>query len=135
MPGGVIARRKDHYPVSSHLGQYLYHYHRYADIPVVYDNLAHFGESFPYENPAGRETLWQTVVYPPETRAELYAKTGGFTLKRVLSVSEGGRDTPPMPMMMVAKMAPQADAVPFMAGEQDIRATVNMTWEIEPAGK
>ena len=70
-----------------------------------------------------------------ETRAELYAKTGGFTLKRVLSVSEGGRDTPPMPMMMVAKMAPQADAVPFMAGEQDIRATVNMTWEIEPAAK
>lgn len=74
MPGGVIARRKEHYPVSSHLGQYLYHYHRYADIPVVYDNLAHFGESFPYENPAGRETLWQTVVYPPEARAELHAR-------------------------------------------------------------
>jgi uncharacterized protein YggE len=28
-----------------------------------------------------------------------------------------------------------ADTVPFAAGEQDIRATVNITWEIEPAAK
>ncbi|MCM5557594.1 SIMPL domain-containing protein [Pleomorphomonas sp. JP5] len=69
-----------------------------------------------------------------ETRAELYAKTGGFTLKRILSISEGGADTPPVPMMM-AKMTTQAEAVPFMAGQQDIRATVHMTWEIEPATK
>jgi Uncharacterized conserved protein len=70
-----------------------------------------------------------------EARAALYARTGGFTLKRVLAVSEGTQDQqPPMPMMM-AKAAPQAESVPFAAGEQDIRATVNMTWEIEPAAK
>lgn len=69
-----------------------------------------------------------------ETRAELYARTGGFTLKRILSISEGGENAPPMPMMMT-KAAPQAEAVPFMAGEQDIRAIVHMTWEIEPAAK
>lgn len=69
-----------------------------------------------------------------ESRADLYAKTGGFTLKRILAISEGGEATPPMPMMMT-KAAPQSDAVPFSAGEQDIRATVNITWEIEPAVK
>lgn len=69
-----------------------------------------------------------------ETRAALYAKTAGFTLKRILSVSEGTQDHPPMPMMM-AKAAPQGDSVPLAAGEQDIRATVNVTWEIEPAAK
>ncbi len=69
-----------------------------------------------------------------ETRAQLYAKTGGFTLKRILSISEGGQDRPPMPMMM-AKAAPSADAVPLSTGEQDIRATVNVTWEIEPIAK
>jgi len=68
-----------------------------------------------------------------ETRAELYAKTGGFTLKRILAVSEDAQDHPPVPMMM-AKAA-MADAVPFAAGEQDIRATVNITWEIEPAAR
>ncbi len=69
-----------------------------------------------------------------EARADLYAKTGGFTLKRILSISEGSQNHPPMPMMM-AKAAPQSDSVPFAAGEQDIRATVNVTWEIEPATK
>lgn len=69
-----------------------------------------------------------------ETRAELYAKTGGFTLKRILAVSEGAQDRPPVPMMM-AKAASMADTVPFAAGEQDIRATVNITWEIAPAAK
>ncbi|WP_026792191.1 SIMPL domain-containing protein [Pleomorphomonas oryzae] len=69
-----------------------------------------------------------------ETRADLYAKTGGFTLKRILAISEGGEANPPMPMMM-AKAAPQSDSVPLSAGEQDIRATVNITWEIEPAAK
>lgn len=69
-----------------------------------------------------------------ETRADLYAKTGGFTLKRILAISEGSEASPPMPMMM-AKAAPQSDSVPLSAGEQDIRATVNITWEIEPAAK
>lgn len=69
-----------------------------------------------------------------ESRAALYAQTAGFTLKRILSISEGTQDRPPMPMMM-AKAAPQGDSVPLAAGEQDIRATVNVTWEIEPAAK
>ncbi|WP_165790956.1 SIMPL domain-containing protein [Pleomorphomonas carboxyditropha] len=69
-----------------------------------------------------------------ETRAELYARTGGFTLKRIVAVSEGSQDRPPMPMMM-AKAVPQAESVPIAAGEQDIRATVNVTWEIEPAAQ
>ncbi|WP_370677067.1 SIMPL domain-containing protein [Pleomorphomonas sp. PLEO] len=69
-----------------------------------------------------------------ETRAALYAQTAGFTLKRILSVSEGTQDRPPMPMMM-AKAAPQSDSVPLAAGEQEIRATVNVTWEIEPTAK
>lgn len=69
-----------------------------------------------------------------ETRAALYAQTAGFTLKRILAISEGGQQNPPMPMLM-AKAAPQGDSVPLATGEQDIRATVNVTWEIEPAAK
>lgn len=70
-----------------------------------------------------------------ETRSALYAKAGGFALKRVLAVSEGSDNRPPMPMMM-AKASPMAtDSVPLAVGEQDIRVTVNITWEIEPAAK
>ena len=67
----IISRRKQHYPVSQWLGQYLYHFGRYSDIPLVYDELLRFTGSIPYENPSGKETLWLTVMYPPEVMMEL----------------------------------------------------------------
>jgi len=70
----MITRRKEHYEPTTHLGQYLYHFGRYTEIPLVYDELAHFTDSIPYENPDGDETLWQTVMYPAEMRDELYSK-------------------------------------------------------------
>jgi hypothetical protein len=83
----MITRKKEHCDVSTYLGQYLYHYDRYSQIPLVYDDLAHFNESIPYENPQGEETLWQTVMYPPETRADLHAR-----LTRIYAVLKIGGD-------------------------------------------
>ena len=69
--GGMISRRKEKYPVSASLRQYLHHFGRHADVPLVYDDLLRFTAFMPYENPSGQETLWMTVVYPPEVMAEL----------------------------------------------------------------
>ena len=71
----LIQRRKKMYPVSASLGQYLHHFGRLSQIPLVYDDLTHFEASIPYENPRGQETLWLTVVYNPETMAELRPNT------------------------------------------------------------
>jgi hypothetical protein len=70
----MITRKKQHYPVSPRLGQYLYRYGRYSDIPLVYDDLLRYTEAMPYENPDGEETLWLTVMYPPEARPELHER-------------------------------------------------------------
>jgi hypothetical protein len=67
----MISRKKERYPVSPSLLQYLQHYGRRAEIPPIYDDLLRFTTAIPYENPSGRETLWLTVAYPPETMAEL----------------------------------------------------------------
>lgn len=67
----IIARRKLKYPVSPLLRQYLYHFDRQREIPQVYDELRRFSGGMPYEDPRGRETLWVTVMYPPEVIAEL----------------------------------------------------------------
>ena len=67
----MISRRKEKYPVSPSLLQYLHHFGRRADIPIVYDDLLRFDTSMPYENPSGRETLWLSVAYAPEVMAEL----------------------------------------------------------------
>ena len=67
----MIAQRKIRYPVSQPLRQYLYHFDRQRDIPRVYSELGRFTGAIPYEDPQGRETLWLTVMYPPEVFAEL----------------------------------------------------------------
>ena len=70
----MISRRKEKYPVSPSLMQYLHHFGRRAEIPVVYDDLLRFTASMPYENPSGPETLWLTVAYEPSVMAELQPK-------------------------------------------------------------
>lgn len=67
----VISRRKELFPVSAPLRQYLCRFDRQSDIPVVYNELCRFSGAIPYEDPSGRETLWQTVFYPPEVMEEL----------------------------------------------------------------
>lgn len=67
----MITRRKIRYPVSPSLRQYLYHFDRQRDIPRVYSELLRFSGAIPYENPLGEETLWLTVMYPPEVLEEL----------------------------------------------------------------
>lgn len=70
----MISRKKEHYPLAQSLGQYLFRFGRYSPIPLVYDDLLRFTGSIPYEDPSGRETLWLTVMYPPEVFAELRPK-------------------------------------------------------------
>jgi hypothetical protein len=70
----VIARQKQKYPVSQSLRQYLYHFDRQRDIPKVYDELRRFSGAIPYEDPTGRETLWLSVMYPPDVFAELRSR-------------------------------------------------------------
>lgn len=67
----MIAKRKIRYPISPSLWQYLYHFDRQRDIPKVYDDLRRFTGAVPYEDPTGRETLWFSVMYPPDVLAEL----------------------------------------------------------------
>lgn len=70
----MITRRKIQYPICHRLHQYLYHFGRHSDIPLVYDDLLRFTGSIPYEDIHGNETLWLTVMYPMEDRQELNDK-------------------------------------------------------------
>ena len=70
----MISRRKQFYPISPPLWQYLYHFDRTPDIPLIYDDLLRFAGSIPYEDPRGKETLWLTVFYDPEHMRELRPK-------------------------------------------------------------
>ncbi|WP_262246474.1 hypothetical protein [Parapedobacter soli] len=67
-----ISRKKPVYGVSPALRKYLRHYEREARMPIGYEDLLDFYESSPVMDKNGRDTLWETPVYPPHVQENLY---------------------------------------------------------------
>ena len=65
-------------------------------------------------------------------RAELYARSLGLRVARIVSVSESGGFAvpPPMPVMMEARMA-AAPATKIEPGEQKLQVSLSMTFELQ----
>ncbi len=62
-------------------------------------------------------------------KATLYAKAAGAKLGRVVAIIEQGASAPPRPL---AAMRAGAAAVPVAPGEQQLRATVSVSYELVP---
>jgi uncharacterized protein YggE len=88
------------------------------------------GLSFGNSDDAGlRDEARQLAVADARRRATLYAEAAGGELGRVLSITEAGAPQP-RPEMRTLAMA-DAYAVPLAAGENEIRAVVNVVFELE----
>jgi uncharacterized protein YggE len=59
-------------------------------------------------------------------KAELYAKAAGVKLGKVVAINEEGANAPPRPVMQ----AMRSGAVPVAPGEQMLRASVGVSYEI-----
>ena len=68
-------------------------------------------------------------------KAAVYAEAGGFTLGRIVSVSETSGQMPmPVPYARMAMAEAKApDSVPFAPGEREMSVTVTVSWEIHQA--
>lgn len=60
----TILKKKPIYPVSSELRKYLRLYQRDAKLPVGYYDLLNYYESFPISDKNGKDTLWESPLYP-----------------------------------------------------------------------
>jgi len=67
-----ISRKKPVYAVSPALRKYLRHYEREARMPIDYEDLLDFYETLPVMDKHGRDTLWETPLYPPHVQESLY---------------------------------------------------------------
>src|SRR3546814_10263754 len=67
-----ISRKKPVYAVTPALRKYLRHYEREARMPIDYDDLLDFYETLPVMDKNGRDTLWETPIYPPHVQGNLY---------------------------------------------------------------
>ena len=71
------------------------------------------------------------AIRAARARADLYARTAGMTIKRIVSISESENSPRPMPMVMMRAMAADASAKSeIVPGEQDIGVTVSVTFEL-----
>jgi hypothetical protein len=57
--------RKPSYPISRRLAAYLARFRRELELPVTYSRLEEFKESVPLADADGRDTLWESVIFPP----------------------------------------------------------------------
>lgn len=72
------------------------------------------------------------AVQKARARADLYAKSLGMRVKRLLSVSESGAERPPMPMpMMMRAQAEDAGNAKIMPGEQTLSIAISASFELE----
>ncbi len=69
------------------------------------------------------------AVEDAKARADLYAKSAGVAVGKVISIDEQ-RAVVPRPVFFGRAMEAKTTGVPVAIGEQDFRATINMTFEL-----
>jgi hypothetical protein len=68
-----ILNKKPIYSVSAELRKYLRAYQREARLPIAYNDLLNFHESFPVIDKNGKDTLWECPLYPPHDIERIHA--------------------------------------------------------------
>lgn len=66
-----ITRKKPFFPVCDHLRKYLKENGRDCQLPVSYNDLLRYNSSFPLRDNKGNDTLWEWVMYNPDTTKTL----------------------------------------------------------------
>jgi hypothetical protein len=64
--------KKPSFPVGTALREYLVRWQREEALPVSYKEMTAFSESAPLRDAAGRDTLWESVIYPREQMTGLH---------------------------------------------------------------
>lgn len=91
------------------------------------------GPSFGVDKPeAALDEARAAAMRTARGRADLYASAAGLRVKRILAISEqqSGYE-PPRPMPVMAMRAEKAADTAIEAGEQELRVTLNVSFELE----
>ena len=91
------------------------------------------GPSFDMDNPdPATDEARIAAMAKARTRAELYARAAGLKVGRILSISENGGWSPPLPVMYRMAKGDAAMSAPVQAGELSLNVTVSVQFELVP---
>lgn len=68
----IISKKKPNFAVNSALRIYLSEFLREERLPLEYEDLTRFQNSFPLLDTEGNDTLWHSVSYAPQDNIEVY---------------------------------------------------------------
>ncbi|HEX2083641.1 MAG TPA: SIMPL domain-containing protein [Xanthomonadaceae bacterium] len=90
------------------------------------------GPSFEIDEPeAVYDEARQAALKKAQVRAEMYAKSLGLQVRRIVSISEGGGFHPPVPMPMMAMARGKAEAdTAISPGETALSANLDVVFEL-----
>lgn len=81
-----ISKKKPHYPIQTALTEYLDRYNRTISLPVKYEDLTRYHDSYHLLDKNGNNTLWDTLIYDEYTNLEIKE---GLTMIYSLLKTEG----------------------------------------------
>ncbi|TXK46817.1 hypothetical protein FVR03_10345 [Pontibacter qinzhouensis] len=94
-----ISKKKLFYPIVDRLRKYLKAYDRELKLPIRYEDLLHFSESFPYYDKKGNDTLWETVMYDQQEQKDL-----NLGLKVIYAILKTDGDMSVMEHLVVSRI-------------------------------
>lgn len=91
------------------------------------------GPSFQMDDPdAATDEARVAAMTKARARANLYARAAGLRVVRILSISESGGYSPPVPVMYARAAMAEAAPTPVAAGEVSLAANVTVLFELAP---
>jgi hypothetical protein len=68
----LITKKKIPFKISAKLRKYLAKYGREKSLPIKYSDLLRYDNAFPLYDKKGKDTLWETVLYPQSDLNDIY---------------------------------------------------------------
>jgi hypothetical protein len=99
MQPAVTQKRKQFFPVNDLFRSYLTKYQRSMDLPVTYEDMLKYEDSFPLLNKNGEDTLWQTLIFEAVYGRELYEG-----LKKIYVILRSGGDESALPNLYIDRV-------------------------------
>lgn len=83
----LIHKKKIPYLISACLREYLYSQEREQQLPITYEDLVRYENSFTLYDKHGKDSLWETVLYPESESLQIHQ-----ALKEVYSILKADGD-------------------------------------------
>lgn len=94
-----ISQKKQVYPISEPLRNYLKEHARLTEIPITYQDLLRYNNTIPLYDKLNQDTLWVTVFYPQQDMDWIY-----YALKMIYSLLKADGDMSVMDHLYVDRV-------------------------------